>query len=224
MTAMIAASGVSFAHSGDYASRFGVSGVATMPSPSSVLGIPLHSLAVDRDSRMIFGASTFSNDLIGALAADGSSDMTFGIGGFVALDQPINDFKVDSRNRIVVLETDIGSPDIAMRVTRLNADGSVDMSFGSGGVTEIAYAGESLLPSALALDASGNIFVVGTEPHEPVMGDSHILVAKLSDDGNLDKTFGGIGSISLGLLPAGTEQSNGADIAIAADGSIGIAG
>jgi uncharacterized delta-60 repeat protein len=206
--ALLSAGLTASAKSGDLDSHFGVDGIATYTP--EFLGISqTEPIAIDQTNRIVFGAREPYGDVVGALNADGTIDTTFGVGGFVVIDEFLCDLKVDSKNRIVVLESDGEGPFTAIRVARYLSDGSVDGKFGTSGFTVASSAIEDLVPSAIALDANDNVFVVGTEPSDPVTGDSHMLVAKIDDTGSLDLGFAGSGLVELALMPVGTEASFG---------------
>jgi uncharacterized delta-60 repeat protein len=110
-------------------------------------------------------------------------------------------------------------------VTRFNADGSPDSSFGSGG--KAAYQlGSGTLPSsgatAVAIQQDGQIVLAG------IASDSHnaseAMVARLNgSDGALDKTFDSDGWLGVQLGQGG--QSSGLNaVAIQADKKIVVAG
>ena len=89
-------------------------------------------------------------------------------------------------------------------LARYNADGSLDTSFGSGGIVTTDFGGEDAAV-ALAVQADGKIVAAGSA------GD-HIALARYLPDGTLDSTFGSGGTTvnpgfgvanGLALTPAG---------------------
>jgi uncharacterized delta-60 repeat protein len=211
------------AHSGDLDTHFGFSGTARLALSESILALP-EPIAIDRTSRVIFGTSTAGGDAIGALNADGTLDDAFASAGFLTLDQYLSDLKVDSKNRIVVVQSDVGGPFVTVEVSRFLSDGSIDRGFGTGGAVVLARTDEDIVPSAIALDAADNVFVVGTEPSDPLTGDSRIVVGKIKSDGAIDPTFAG-GSLRVVATSApGTEQSYGRTIAVDRSDAVVITG
>src|SRR5829696_6302906 len=101
-------------------------------------------------------------------------------------------------------------------VARLNADGTLDSSFGTAGkvVTDL---GTASTPNAVAIEGDGKIVVAGS-----IAGPSGLafLVARYSDSGALDTTFGSGGVVVTELgRPAAARA-----LAIQADGKIVAAG
>ena len=211
------------AHSGDPDVHFGTSGTIRLSVPDAILPVA-EPLEIDQTNRVIFGASTVSGDIVGALTSDGSLDTTFASAGFIHLDQYLTDFKVDSKNRIVVLQSDVSGSFVAIKVSRFLSDGSIDTSFGTSGAAILALAGEDVVPSAIALDDADDAFVVGTEPSDPLTGDSRIVIGKVTSDGARDFHFVGNGLSSIAVMPAGSEQSYGQAITVDRAGGIVLTG
>jgi len=135
--------------------------------------------------------------LVGALApsasaAPGQLDSSFGDGGRVTLNPggfegAYSDVAIQPDGKIVLAGFAFANPgetDIA--VTRLNANGSPDQSFGNGGTTLLNY---SVAPprtqdiaNAVALQPDGKIVVAGAS-------DDFEAVVRLTVTGTLDTTF-----------------------------------
>src|SRR2546425_487768 len=73
------------------------------------------------------------------------------------------------------------SPDFV--VARLLTDGSIDTSFGSGGVARTDFTGQTDFAQALLLQPDGRIVVTGR-------ADQNIVLARFDGAGALDSTFG----------------------------------
>jgi uncharacterized delta-60 repeat protein len=99
-----------------------------------------------------------------------------------------------------------------VRVTRLEADGTLDRGFGTNGTASFDFGGESTA-TAGALLANGKIVVAGDG------GPGGGAVARLQPGGALDTTFGAGGKA---LLPASIAHVEGA--ALQPDGRIVVAG
>jgi uncharacterized delta-60 repeat protein len=121
-----------------------------------------------------------SRNRIARLEADGSLDTSFQ-NGMAGLDQPATAVVLQPDGRIVIggdLST-VGGVARA-RVARLNADGSLDPTFGNAAV--YAYG-----VTAIAVQPDGRI-VIGGE-FESVAGVPRGKVARLNADGTLDASF-----------------------------------
>ena len=93
-------------------------------------------------------------------------------------------------------------------VIRLNSDGTLDTSFGSGGVVLTAI-GSDAAPAAMVLQPDGKIIVAGSSDHQ-------IAVVRYEANGSLDPTFG-----SGGVVLTSVESSAVASaVALAPDGKI----
>jgi uncharacterized delta-60 repeat protein len=105
-----------------------------------------------------------------------------------------------------------------MTIARYNADGSLDTSFGSGGIvtTPVGYAARI---EALALQPDGKI-VTGGVAGDTAYGDRHPALARYGTDGALDSTFGSHGIVKTTIDPSG----NSSGLALQQDGMIVIAG
>ena len=154
---------------------------------------------------------------------DGSLDSTFGNGGLVLTaiwpetgagpEDRANDVAIDGQGRIVVAgETGNFFYDFA--VARYLPDGSLDESFGDGGVVTTDLGGDDRANS-VAVDADGSILLGGTGGTSA--GTDFVLVRYL-DDGTPDAAFG----------PAMTDFRGGDDVAhrvlVRPDGTLVLVG
>jgi uncharacterized delta-60 repeat protein len=131
------------------------------------------SVAVQADGHIIVAGGNGSSLELDRLNPDGSFDSTFGSGGIVAVNPPPNnpyyddeDVTIQPDGKIVTTgpyhNTSTGAQDFL--VARFNsADGSLDTSFGTGGVATVA-AGSSISASkvSLALEPDGRIVAAGS--------------------------------------------------------------
>jgi fibronectin-binding autotransporter adhesin len=88
------------------------------------------------------------------------------------------------------------SPDESFGVTRYNADGSLDATFGTAGVTTTPFAGTDAVPAAVAVLSDGDILVAGTATTYAAGAaatGSAFAVAEYTAAGALDPAFGTAG-------------------------------
>jgi uncharacterized delta-60 repeat protein len=154
------------------------------------------TVAIDSLGRIVAGgAATYVGGFDFALVrcnSDGTLDISFGNGGTVTTRFSGNAFStgdsaaagivIDSLGRIVgvgVCPTDCGAFDLEL--ARYNSDGSLDSTFGNGGLvtTHLGDAFSSNSSDAIAIDSLGRIVVAGS------------VLARYNPDGSLDNTFGG---------------------------------
>lgn len=108
-------------------------------------------------------------------------------------------------------------------LARFNADGSLDQSFGSDGISSAGLS--EFAPSSVILQPGGKIVVVGTtNAFLPYSGDPsqppEFALARFDQNGSLDSTFGSNGLVTTSF--GGSDYVNAA--AQQADGKIVVAG
>jgi uncharacterized delta-60 repeat protein len=153
------------------------------------------------------------------LTPGGSLDGTFNGSGGTAL--PMG---ADASATSLLLQADgkvllAGSSNGQFALARLNANGSLDTSFGQNGETTAAFGGAFAWANDMAFAANGKILVAGTA----VESNSQSLdfaLAQFNLDGSLDSGFNGTGKVLTGL-GADTEA---ATLAVQGDGKIVLAG
>ena len=120
--------------------------------------------------------------------------------------------------RVVVVSFEPGRT--SLQVTRLNADGSLDKSFGDGGTVELNLASSApgFRPSAIAVAPDGAIVLAGfsTGPD----GQKMLTAVRLTADGVLDDTFSGDGVGIYNAWPAYSALA----VSVGTDGSVTIGG
>ena len=113
----------------------------------------------------------------------------------------------DATNRLYAAGYVAQSADQAMAVTRFNADGSRDTTFGTGGVASVnvAEGGKAVeLARSVVVQGTGKVVVVGPVEHDTsatgeAAKETDIAVARFDDRGVLDPTFGSGGVVRLDL-------------------------
>lgn len=111
-------------------------------------------------------------------------------------------------------------PDFAL--ARYNPDGSLDPSFGVGGIVTTDFSPSwisSDFIAALAIQADGKILAAGTAG-DYYYGGPFLAVVRYNTDGSLDPTFGSQGKTQISVL----RHNEGAALAILDDGRILVAG
>jgi uncharacterized delta-60 repeat protein len=137
-----------------------------------------------------------------AVTDDGGVDDTYAAGGSVlaplssVVSSPVNGMALQADGRILLAGTATFTDGHRPYVARLNRDGTLDPSFGSGGVVT--------LPTALALEAGritvaadGRIVVTLTQAGQSVTN----ALARLDASGSFDSGFGAAGLATLPQVP-----------------------
>jgi uncharacterized delta-60 repeat protein len=202
---------------GDLDSTFGNGGVVmTDFNTSTDLA---NAVALQPDGKLVVAGTTYvGNDFsdedfaIARYNPDGSLDTSFGTNGKVTTDFPglaavISAVVVQPDGKIVVaggaypLFTFAGD----FKVARYNPNGSLDTSFGAGGIVTTVFPGDGSFAFALALQSDGKIIAAGTDffdfnPGD--MSDTDFALARYNLDGSLDTTFGNGGTVTTDFLGA----------------------
>ena len=173
--------------------------------------------------------SRFSGSMaLARYLADGSLDSTFDGGGKATITWPFGAaataVALTDSGKIVVggqhwRET--GGSELA--VVRLNANGSLDSEFGSGGCTWTAVEDNGRV-NALTLQADGRVIAAGvTAPS--TLDSEHAVLIRQNADGTLDQSFGAGGIVrwqantSIGGITAVARQMDGKIVATGLSGS-----
>ncbi len=126
----------------------------------------------------------------------GALDASFGtngkIIGLVSSGEMVgNDIALQPDGKIIAVGYDFSSYGFA--VHRYNANGTLDTSFGAGGVV-ITPIGEYANANSVAIQADGKIVLAGSSW---IAGQSYsdLTVVRLLPDGSLDTSFGGTGKV-----------------------------
>lgn len=171
---------------------------------SWVLYPMLFDLALMPDGRIVAVGMAAEQDggyawLIARFDADGSLDASFGSDGVVDLPMPggaaATAVALQPDGRIVAGGERYGDSGYQEHwaLARLDADGSLDASFGAGGITILPFQGSSL--ADLALQPDGKVVATGedVEGGNPAVN----VVARFEPDGQIDNTYGTDGVTSL---------------------------
>jgi uncharacterized delta-60 repeat protein len=159
------------------------------------------------DSGPPFGSGLGAIAVLARIRDNGVPDPAFGNGGFLELPIPGVSYAsthaaaIDNRGRIVLglwRATTAAFPgDVAAAVVRITAAGSVDASFGSGGLVLLgALKGSG--PS-LSLTATGEIVAIGGWTARAGAGTT--VVVRLHPSGQLDATFASGGELASSGAP-----------------------
>ncbi len=201
-----------YAPDGSLDPTFGNGGVAMLNLGD--VGAWLSCLAVQTDGKIVAIGATGSGAYRFAVArfnADGSVDGTFGSGGFVITEIGYHSMAragaLQPDGKIIAAGHSTDSGPNRFVVARYNADGSLDASFGSGG---IVLTPEGQVITSVALQGDGKIVATGT-------GSGAFTVVRYATNGSLDATFGGTGIVTVRTGPNGGEANG---VAVQADGDI----
>lgn len=198
------------AAAGDLDPTFGTGGmVMTDISRSTDIA---NAVAIQADGKLVVVGTTYKNNdyssedfVVTRYNTDGTLDNTFGSRGRVRTDFPglagvPSSVVIQSDGKIVVaggafpLFTFAGN----IKVVRYNTNGSLDTSFGDGGIVTTNFP-QGSYAFDVALQADGRIIVAGTVFVAFIPGessDTDFALVRYNPDGTPDATFGSGGQVS----------------------------
>ena len=203
---------------------FGSAGIASpnLPGPQGAKAIVIQS-----DGKIIQGGSAwdptaFNTDFaLLRYTTSGALDTTFNSTGYAITDisgagDTLNSLAIQSDGKIIAAGSAQvgGTTDFAL--ARYNTNGSLDTSFGSGGLVA-STAGNSIIK--VLIQSDGKILAVGN-------ANDNFTVARYNSDGSLDTSFGTSGVVSTDLCPVqgGATADTVGGAAIQSDGKIVVVG
>ena len=187
-----------FNPNGSLDTTFGTNGTVTTVVGSG--GDFAKSLVLQTDGKLIAvgTARTGTNGDFAAVRynADGSLDSTFGTNGkaIISIDNgndDANDAAIQSDGKIVLAGTTLKTNEANFALVRLNANGSLDTSFGDAGKSVATRFGYTAA-EALTIQPGGKIIVAGSKF---TGSQSDIAVVRYTSTGFPDPTFGSGGLV-----------------------------
>jgi uncharacterized delta-60 repeat protein len=192
-----------------------------------------YGVALQSDGKIVVaglsGSANFNTNLaVARYHPNGSLDSTFGGGGTITTDlaypfDMANSVAVQPDGKLLVTGISRFGP-TGMTLVRYQADGSLDLAFGTGGkvVTPIDIDAASGVGGAegrrVLVQLDGKIVVSGNAYHGSVYD---VAVVRYLSDGTLDPAFNGTGIVRTDVT-SGSDSANSA--ALQADGKIVVSG
>jgi uncharacterized delta-60 repeat protein len=228
---------------GSLDSTFGSKGVATF-NFSSTSATEAGAVAVLPGGKIVVAGWVNSPNALALVRfnSNGSLDTTFGTGGSVqihfsgAISEPDNgwpvrlaiqpDGKLAILGTVTIYVPAIQNYDTFAALARVNSNGTLDGSFGSGGEVVAALGPSASQASGLALQPDGKFVVVGKARNTH----DDLALARFNSNGALDSSFNGTGLLDLDIHAAPYNADsyypdNGlTDVAIQGDGKIVASG
>jgi uncharacterized delta-60 repeat protein len=201
---------VAEAAAGDLDPTFGTAGMVTTDINHST--DIAQAVAVQADGKLVVVGQTYKHNdfsdedfVVTRYNTDGTLDNTFGSGGRVRTDFPglaavPSSVVIQPDGKIVVaggafpLFTFLGN----FELVRYNPNGSLDRSFGNGGIVTTNFP-EGSYASDVVLQPDGKIIAAGTVFVDFIIGessDTDFALARYNTDGTPDPTFGNGGQVS----------------------------
>jgi len=217
---------IRFTINGSLDSTFGIGGKST-----TAKNIYATSLTIQKDGKYVMGGFIFKGSANGndfALVrynTNGSLDSTFGIGGIVStsidFSSIVYSIAIQSNGKIVVGGLSGNDSVKVFALARYTTNGSLDNTFGNGGIVTMAIGTSSLLFS-VAIQSDGKIIAVGTIYTTKSQSMPKMCLVRFTTNGSLDNTFGIITTTNAGKKTCLDDRGNAT--AIQSDGKIIVAG
>lgn len=212
---------------GSLDSTFGVNGIVTTDINVNSVDYAM-SVAVQDDGKLIvagrtaLGFSAFDFALV-RYHINGSLDSTFGINGIITTDiSGYNDYgcdvKLQKNGKIILVGYSYNGFNASLATIRYNSDGSLDKSFGIGGIANTRFGEVYLNGQSVAIQDDGKIVSVATTVL-PGREYDYLLV-RYNPDGSLDNSFGKDGIVTTDVC----YTDNADAVAIQKDGKIVVVG
>lgn len=218
---------------GSLDATFGVGGVVTTAVSAGI--DRLRALTLLPDGRILATGASSPNgaDSTFALAqydGMGMLDSSFGISGLLTVAVGTRDEGFDLAlqpdGRFIMAGTTITSvPNfpsiliISSALLRFEASGSLDTSFGQGGVVTNSFGTAQETGRAVIVQPDGQIVIAGTTVQD--IDHAQFALARYLTDGSPDTTFGSNGIVQTVIGP---NTNNGRDLALQADGKLVLVG
>lgn len=213
-------------------STFGAAGMVTTNFTGGFND--LSQIAIQSDGKIVaVGTATTASGkdfLIARYNPNGTIDTTFGTGGQVTVDfssraDQAESVAIQGDGKILVAGStanpDSSFPnDVDFAIARLNANGALDSSFGSGGEVTTDFLGGRDSINRILLDGS-DILAIGTEAPPSTLSTDFAL-ARYTSSGTLDSTFGTGGKVTTDI--GGSTIDTAYDGFVQADNKIVVAG
>lgn len=186
---------------------FGTAGIVTTAIGSA--DDEIYGLAIQSDHKIVVGGYSYNgSQFVFALArynTNGTLDAGFGTAGIVTTavgtnDDWIMDLRLQRDGKIVASGISATATQDVFALARYNANGSLDTTFGTGGIVTTTTGSSCDHIYALDIQSDGKIVVAGASTDS-----SHHLqfaVARYTVSGSLDAGFGtgGVTTTTMGLL------------------------
>ncbi|HWY23259.1 MAG TPA: hypothetical protein VNX26_18675 [Candidatus Acidoferrum sp.] len=210
---MVSAAIPANAAAGSLDPTFGKGGVA-----EAKVGFPV-AAALQPDGKIVV---LTLNDVVARFLSNGNLDTSFGNGGSVTLSfatSPVA-MALQADGKIVLAGRINNNTENVFAVARLNANGSVDTGFGTGGTvtTDMGFPGTT---EAVVIQPDGKILLGGTVLGTDETLPNEVALVRYNTDGSLDSTFGNSGGFANGPGEVEVVSVQGVTtVAILSDGDI----
>jgi uncharacterized delta-60 repeat protein len=209
-------------------STFGTGGkaVTDFGSPAAA-----RTVAVQADGTILVAGVAVPNGVVAFAAArynpDGMLDASFGTGGIVTtpFDFPGNFDRVSTvvvqpDGKFIAVGSTVMTPFADFALARFNANGTLDVTFGTSGIVTTGF-GVSAEATSAVVQADGKIVAAG---YANLNGGESFALARYNSNGTLDTTFGTGGKVGTAFDSGQASYTQAFSVAVQPDGRIVAAG
>ena len=189
----------------------------------------LHAVKIQDDGKIVTAGVALNANYEGEakvirLLSDGSPDTDFGTNGVVSLALNLESYGYDlllkENGQILVTGLSSIQPyQFVMAITQLNADGTIDSTFGTNGSTIVNLGNGDEYAYGMTLQPDGKILIVGNSLDANFFNVPTVL--RLTAEGDLDNTFGEDGVV---FYPVTEVENELWCVALQSDGKIVVGG
>lgn len=188
---------------GSFDDTFGTNGISRLETTEAEAS---ESIALLDDGKILM-VGYKDDDLTAArFNTDGSLDTSFGANGwavvpFYDLASYADDLAIQDDGKIVIAGFALnGENRFQVVSTRLNADGSIDNSFGNNGLVIFNVGEWNDFGEGVAIQNDGKILIGGHKWISNIQQKHDLFVARLNTDGSLDTSYGDNGVATARLV------------------------
>jgi uncharacterized delta-60 repeat protein len=194
-------------------STFGSGGEVVTPATAGTF-VYFNYLALENGDIVAGGSGALARYTL-----SGSLDTTFGSGGIVTTPMGISSLVVEPNGQIVAVGNGTASTgNHVWTLARYNVNGSLDSTFGSGGILTSSPTGFDVADGS-ALESNGQIVVTGWS-----LANDLFEVGAYNPNGTLDTSFGSGGFVTTSWFGGLPDDDHGGGVVIQTDGKIVVAG
>jgi uncharacterized delta-60 repeat protein len=212
-----------FANGGKFVRNF-CQTICPAPSDGDGLGDGVRDLRILHDGKILAVGAVGIQDLIFRLNPDGSLDGTFGTGGFLVPNLGVSGhllaMEMVGDGKFLGIGTVLTAQQTDFLLARFNADGSLDDTFGTGGIVSTDFTPMNDIALDADIDANGDIVLGGLADSGMFNGmrlGAAFALARYHANGSLDTSFGNGGKLTKDLT---TRQEVVRTVKIQDDGKI----
>lgn len=204
---------------GSFDDTFGTNGVFRIETPETEAS---EAMTLLDDGKILMVGYRDDNLAVAKINTDGTMGTTFGVNGWVVLTfdgaaSYADDLAIQADGKIVISGFALNGSENRFHVAaaRLNADGSVDNTFGTNGKVLFNVGEWNDFGEGIAIQSDGKILIGGHKWIANLDQRHDLFVARLNTDGSLDASYGTSG-VATARLVDGANYAN--DMILQQDG------